>query len=126
MLRVVDGARRMFAPETSHGEASGGGSHGEMLFTTIQVSRRAAAAGAVVPCDLTLRDICGSCGGRGESWSEPCSRCATAGYVVVRRRIRLAVPSGVSDGAMFRFRLPRANQASVQVDVRVVVHPYAS
>jgi hypothetical protein len=127
VLRLVDAARRMFVEEGDGPAGSKGTGHpGGALTTTLQVSRRAAAIGTVSACVLTLRDICPSCGGRGESWSEPCLRCATAGQVVVRRRVRLAVPPGVVDGAVYRFRLSRANQSSVKVDVRIAVRPSCS
>jgi hypothetical protein len=123
LLRLADGARRVFASEVTEADIAGHGGAGEVFAATVHVSGRAAVAGSVVACELMLRDICGSCGGRGESWSDPCSRCASTGYVVVRRRVRLAVPAGVRDGAVYRLRLTRANQSSAKVDVRVVVSP---
>lgn len=124
VLRLVDGARRPFVEEADATERAGGevsGEFGDTLAATVEISRRAAAAGSVAACELTLRDICQSCGGRGESWSEPCRACAAAGHVIVRRRVRLAVPPGVVDGAVYRFRLSRANQSCVKVDVRVAI-----
>lgn len=123
--RLVDGARRRFVDPPTHREAAGigtGDDVGDSLTTTVEISRRAAATGSVVACELTLWDICPACGGRGESWSEPCLDCAAAGHVRVRRRVRLAVPPGVQEGARYRFRLSRANQSSVKVDVRIVIH----
>jgi hypothetical protein len=122
VIRLADGARRALGDEPDS-ECARAAEPIEALGAVVQLSPRAAALGAVVSCQLVMRDICPACGGRGESWSEPCPRCATAGHVVVRRRVRLAVPAGVRDGTVCRFRLLRANQSSVKVDVRIDVRP---
>jgi hypothetical protein len=120
VLRVADGARRLFVDEA--GDDSGPLGSGDEVLTTVELPRGATVAGAVVSCDIVLRDICTSCGGRGESWCAPCQGCAAEGHVAIRRRVRLAVPPGVRDGARYQFRLSRANQSSVTVDVRIIIH----
>jgi len=46
------------------------------LSAAIQLSPREAMAGATVPLEVPVRLTCQSCGGRGETWTEPCARCA--------------------------------------------------
>jgi hypothetical protein len=44
--------------------------------------------------------------------------------LLVHRRIRLAVPPGVANGARFRFRVKSPDAAPLRVEIRVVVeHP---
>jgi hypothetical protein len=90
-----------------------------MLTTEVSLSRREASRGAVVPLELPLRGTCASCGGRGETWTEPCARCDGTGSALVRHSVRLTVPPGVADGARFRFRVATPHAAPVRVEVRV-------
>ena len=47
--------------------------------TAISVSARDAHAGVTVPFEVSLPATCGACGGRGESWAEPCRHCHGSG-----------------------------------------------
>ncbi len=53
---------------------------------------------------IQFSQTCPSCGGTGETLSNPCSACKGAGSVRQRRKIRLRIPAGVESGS--RQRLP--------------------
>jgi hypothetical protein len=86
----------------------------EMLTTEVLLSTRDALMGVVVPLDVPVRGTCAICGGRGESWSDPCDACHGAGDTLVHHAVRLTVPPGVVDGARFRFRV-----ASARVEITI-------
>jgi hypothetical protein len=93
----------------------------DTLQTEVSLSRREAARGTVVPLEVPLKATCAQCGGRGEMWPDPCRPCAGTGESAVQRRILLAVPAGVADGACFRFRVRIPHTAAVRVEIRVAV-----
>ena len=98
----------------------------EVLTTDVWVSRRDALAGTVVPLEVPLRGTCALCGGRGETWAEPCGPCRGTGDSLVHHAIRLAVPAGVADGARFRFRVNAPHAEPVRVEVRVAIRSSAA
>src|SRR6185503_4729026 len=53
------------------------------LSTTVRLSDKEARTGTTVPLDVPVRSTCRQCGGRGESWTEPCSRCDGSGAEVL-------------------------------------------
>ena len=85
------------------------------------LSSREAWGGLVVPLDVPIRGTCEECGGRGETWTEPCGLCAGSGVSLFHHRLRVAVPRGVADGSKFRFRLSSPYAQSVRVEVRVAI-----
>lgn len=87
----------------------------------VVVTPRQAADGTVVPLGLVLRGLCGECGGRGESWSEPCAVCDGSGEQEQPHHFRLAVPAGVIDGARFRFVVAPPQVRATRVEVTVSV-----
>lgn len=93
----------------------------DTLRTEVSLSCRDAARGTVVPLEIPLVGTCVQCGGRGETWPEPCRPCAGTGTSPVQRRILLSLPAGVPDGARFRFRVRAPHSPSVRVEVRVAV-----
>ena len=97
----------------------------EMLTTEVCLSSRDAFRGLVVPLDVPILGLCPCCGGRGETWTEPCGPCFGTGESLFHQSVRLAVPPGVADGARFRFRVKSAHAASVRVEVRVAIRPTA-
>ena len=99
------------------GEAADDG----VLTHDIELTVRDAALGAVVPFDLPCRMTCHVCGGRGEVWAEACPACAGSGDAVRHQPVRLAVPSGVADGARLSFRVRAADTAPVRIEVRVAI-----
>jgi hypothetical protein len=91
------------------------------LTTEISLSLWDTRVGSVVPLEVPIRCTCSRCGGRGESWTEPCAACGGIGDSLVLRPVRLAIPAGVAHGARFRFRVTCPGASSVLVEVRVAV-----
>jgi hypothetical protein len=108
---------------------AGIGDHVEGLethTTEVSLSRRDATIGTVVPLEVPLRGLCALCGGRGETWTEPCAECCGTGESLVHHPVRLAVPPGVSDGARLRFRVRSPHAAPLRVEVRVAIRSSAA
>ncbi len=93
----------------------------ETLSTEVSLSSREASIGALVPLEVPLRGACATCGGRGETWTEPCLSCCGTGDALVHHPITLSVPPGVVHGARFRFRIKAPDSAPVKVEVRVAI-----
>jgi DnaJ-class molecular chaperone len=55
--------------------------------TDLALSFRDAWRGAVVPLELPLRGTCSTCGGRGETWTEPCGECCGTGDALVHHEV---------------------------------------
>ena len=87
----------------------------------ITISAGQAGTGAWVPLDLHVARTCACCGGRGETWSEPCEACAGEGQQIYPQRLTVAVPPGVADGARFSFSVSPPRGPRTRVDVRVAV-----
>jgi hypothetical protein len=98
----------------------------ETLTTEVAVSTREASRGVVLPLEVPLRGTCAVCGGRGETWTEPCRACCGTGQCLVHHPLKLAVPAGVTHGARFRFRITSPHAAPVRVEVRVAVKETAA
>jgi len=98
----------------------------ETLTTEVSVSKREASRGTTVPLDVTLRGTCPRCGGRGETWAEPCAACRGTGHAPVHHPVRVSVPAGVEDGARLRFRVHVPSAVPLSVEVRVAVRPSAA
>jgi len=113
---LVDRVRDSFL-----GEASG-----DMLTTEVLLSRHDALTGVVLPLEVPLRGTCSGCGGRGETWTEPCGECRGTGDSLLHHPVRLSVPAGVADGARFRFRVSSPHAAPVRVEVRVAIRSSAA
>lgn len=91
----------------------------------VSISKYEARRGHIVPIELPVRATCTTCGGRGETWAEPCERCLGSGESLMRHAVRVTVPAGVADGACLRFRVRPPDAPSVRVEVRVVIRPAA-
>lgn len=87
----------------------------------IRLSPREAFDGIVVPLDVPVRRACPLCGGRGETWMEPCAPCAGTGESLFHHRVRLSVPPRVADGARFRFKISSPLALPTRVEVRVAI-----
>jgi len=98
----------------------------DVLQATVCVSPREAFDGLVVPLTVPVLATCASCGGRGETWTEPCARCRGTGTSLVRHAVRVPVPRRVADGASVRFRLRLSDGSPVRVAVRVSVRSTAA
>src|SRR5262245_34443992 len=70
----------------------------------LQLTAREARRGIVTMVDVAVRGLCPFCGGRGETWTEPCADCRGTGAALSTRRIRVYVPPGVPNGARLRLR----------------------
>jgi hypothetical protein len=116
--RVVDRMRDAFL-----GEPAEGG--GDVVSTEVSLSRQEAWDGLVVPLDVPVREVCRCCGGRGESWTEPCAFCSGTGESLFHHAVRVAVPARVVDGARFRFHLSTPHALPVRVEVRVAIRSAA-
>jgi hypothetical protein len=87
----------------------------------ISVSRTDAWAGVTVPLDVPLRGTCGACGGRGETWAEPCVSCEGSGERATSHQVRVAVPPGVADGTRLRFLVSHPHGVPTRVELTVLV-----
>jgi len=91
------------------------------LSTTVTVSGAEALAGATVPVDVPLRCTCPQCGGRGESWTEPCVRCHGSGQEWRSLPFQVTLPAGVMDGARFHFTVTLRQDSSTRIELQVLV-----
>jgi hypothetical protein len=89
--------------------------------TAISLSPRQAFAGATIPLDIPLRHTCAHCGGRGETWAEPCTACAGSGECFRSRQVRVLVPAGVTDGTRFSFLVAAPQAVPTRIEVTVLV-----
>jgi len=87
----------------------------------INLSARQAAGGVRLPLDVPVRTTCRCCGGRGETWSEPCDRCHASGTEVLIHQVHVAVPPGVTDGASFKFTVSVRHDPPTRVELKVAV-----
>jgi len=114
--RVVERMRDRFLGERAEPD---------VLCADVCVSAFEAWKGLVVALDVPMRTTCSHCGGRGETWTEPCHQCCGTGDSLTHHALRVSVPPGVEDGARLRFRVSTPDAASVRVEVRVAVRPAA-
>jgi hypothetical protein len=97
-----------------------------VLRRNISLSPREASGGILVPVEVPVRATCPNCGGRGETWTEPCGLCYGTGESRFRHAVRIPVPAGVADGARLRFRLRSPDRSSVRVEVRIAIRSSAA
>jgi hypothetical protein len=97
------------------------GERAAALSATIQLSPREAREGATVPLVVPVPCTCGACGGRGESWTEPCSRCQGSGAELRRHQLQVLVPAGVLDGTRLKFTLAPRHDPPTRVELCVLV-----
>jgi hypothetical protein len=114
--RVVERMRDRFLGERADAD---------VLTAEVSVSQFEARRGHVVPIEVPVRATCPTCGGRGETWAEPCGACFGTGESRLQHTVRVSVPRGVADGARLRLRLCSPDAPSVRVEVRVVIRPAA-
>ena len=117
MDRLVERARDAFLGEREQAET---------LEAEVSLSSGEACRGAVVPVEVPLRGMCRTCGGRGETWGEPCLTCCGTGHALVCQPVKVLVPAGVTNGARFRFRVSTPHTAAVRVEVRVAIRSSAA
>jgi hypothetical protein len=118
---LVERVRDAFLGEDSE-RPDGAATH----IAEVSLSRRDATRGTVVPLEVPLRGTCGLCGGRGETWTEPCADCRGTGQALVQHPVRLPVPAGVAHGARLRFRVNSPHAAPLRVVLRVAIRSSAA
>jgi DnaJ-class molecular chaperone len=91
------------------------------LCARVKLSLRQAACGVRLPLEVPVRTTCRTCGGRGETWSEPCTRCGASGTEVLRHQVQVSVPPGVADGARYRFSVATRHDPPTHVELQVTV-----
>jgi hypothetical protein len=91
------------------------------LVAQVSLSRREAFDGPVVPVEVPLRATCADCGGRGETWEEPCDRCGGTGESLIKHALRIPLPPGIVDGARVRFRVSSPDAPPVRVELHISV-----
>jgi len=94
---------------------------GAPLRAEILLSAHEAFRGVTVPLDVPVRRTCPLCGGRGETWMEPCRACEGTGESLFQHRVRLSVPPRVADGARFRFSVGTQYAPPTRIEVRVSI-----
>jgi DnaJ-class molecular chaperone len=114
---VVDRMRTAFLGE--HVETG-------VLRAEVSLSQREALAGHVVSLKVPVRITCPNCGGRGETWTDPCALCRGTGESLFHQALRVSVPPRVADGACVRFRLKSPDAASIRVELRVAIRSSAT
>jgi hypothetical protein len=87
----------------------------------VHVSAGEARRGVTTPIEVPLRLTCHQCGGRGESWSESCSRCEGTGTLLLHHVIQVTIPAGVIDGDRFYFTVVPRHHAPTRVELQVLV-----
>jgi hypothetical protein len=97
------------------------GERGLPLTAQICLSARQAGAGVTVPLDVPVRTTCRRCGGRGETWSDPCAACAGTGTEVLRHKVNVCVPGHVADGTRFRFSVATRHDPPTRIELLVAV-----
>lgn len=93
----------------------------EPLRAEIALSSGQATRGADVSIVVPVRRTCAACGGRGETWGEPCGPCAGSGCALVRHAFIVSVPAGVADGDRFSFSLAHPSGPRTRIELRVAV-----
>jgi hypothetical protein len=114
---VVDRMRTAFLGE--HVETG-------VLRAEVSLSHREALAGHTVSVRVPIRITCPNCGGRGETWTEPCALCRGTGESQFHQALRVSVPPRIADGACVRFRLKSPDSASIRVELRIAIRSSAT
>ena len=65
----------------------------DVLRAEVSLSPREACDGLVVSVDVPVRVTCPHCGGRGETWTEPCDHCRGTGASLLHHPVRVTVPA---------------------------------
>jgi hypothetical protein len=89
--------------------------------TSVRLSPIEARRGVTTPIEVPVRLTCHQCGGRGESWSEHCSRCSGTGTLLLHHIVQVTIPSGVIDGDHFYFTVVPRHHAPTRIELLVRV-----
>jgi hypothetical protein len=99
--------------------------HAKTLTAALEITPREASEGATLPLDVPVRCTCRTCGGRGETWMQPCAACAGSGFELLRHQVHVTIPPGVEDGACFHFSISPRHDLSTRIELRVLLSPPA-
>lgn len=91
------------------------------LSAEIVLTPREAFFGAVVPLRVPVRAVCGACGGRGETWLDPCPGCGGNGEALAFCDVRLDVPAGMRPGTVIRFAVSPGGSPTTFVEARIAI-----
>jgi hypothetical protein len=91
------------------------------VSTALQLSHHEASEGVTTPLEVPVRCLCRGCGGRGESWTESCSRCGGSGTELFNHHLQITVPAGVCDGARFSFVLTPRHHPPTRIELHILV-----
>jgi hypothetical protein len=91
------------------------------MSAAVRLSAHEARRGAMVPLEVPVRCTCHDCGGRGETWTEPCHQCHGSGTELRHHQLQVALPAGVLDGARFNFTVIPRHNPPTRVELRVLV-----
>ncbi len=91
------------------------------LEVHVRLSHAEAIRGREVVVTIPMRRTCAGCGGRGETWSEPCGACGGAGDALEERTLPVTVPPGVRDGARLRVTLGARRSLETELLLRITV-----
>ena len=87
----------------------------------VELSPREALEGARIPVELPVRPTCPVCGGRGETWAEPCGICVGTGSGHLSHQLELPVPPGVRHGTRLKFSVTPPYAPETHVELRIAV-----
>ena len=90
-------------------------------MATIRLSPREAREGAMVPLEVPVSCTCRVCGGRGETWTEPCGCCKGSGAELRRHQLKVAVPAGDPHGTRFNFTVTPRHDHPTRIELRILV-----
>jgi hypothetical protein len=88
---------------------------------SIRLPASEARRGVTTPIEVPVRLTCYQCGGRGESWSDRCSRCDGTGTLLLHHVVQVTIPAGVIDGDRFYFTVVPRQHTPTRIELRVLV-----
>jgi DnaJ-class molecular chaperone len=91
------------------------------MSAELRISPHEAFEGVTLPIDVPIRRLCAACGGRGETWPEPCEKCEGTGHAIARHPVRLVVPARVRDGQRFCLSVCAPSASPTRVEVRIAI-----
>lgn len=97
------------------------GDRATLVSACVTLSLREAAIGARLPLDVPIHVTCRDCGGRGETWADPCARCGASGAEIRTHQVLVCVPPGVVDGTRYRFNVATRHDPPTRVELHVTV-----
>jgi hypothetical protein len=89
--------------------------------TTVRLFAHEARRGVTTPLEVPVRLTCHLCGGRGESWTERCTRCEGTGSLLLHHVVQVTIPAGVIDGDRFYFTVVPRHHTPTRIELQVRV-----